>query len=107
MTNANVPLRALAVMSRIGRGCVKTQYGVHSQNFGPPECAVFDYFWSGKGRKTPEIEMAVRFYTASANCCRTATSLTAVVRWRYQLQTDIRGMLSLHPAMVRFVAVVR
>jgi hypothetical protein len=53
-------------MSAFGRDCVKTQNGVRSQNFGPPECAVFDYFWLGNGRMTPEIEMAMRFYTASA-----------------------------------------
>ena len=53
-----------------GRGCVKTKNGTRSQNFGLPECAAFDYFWLGNGRKTPEIEIALSFYTASANSCR-------------------------------------
>src|SRR6266702_7588782 len=53
-------------MTAIGRGFVKTKNGTLSQNFDLPECAAFDYFWLGNGRKTPEIEMALSFYTASA-----------------------------------------
>ncbi len=53
-------------MTAIGRGCVKTKNGTRSQNFDLPECAAFDYFWLGNGRKPPEIEMALSFYTASA-----------------------------------------
>jgi hypothetical protein len=34
--------------------------------FRPSRSPVFDYFWSGNGEKTPEIEMAMSFYTTSA-----------------------------------------
>jgi len=54
-------------MSALGRGCVKTQNGTYSQNIGLPKRAVFDYFWLGIGRKTPEFEIELSFYTASAN----------------------------------------
>src|SRR5258708_39435725 len=57
-------------MSVIGQGCVKTQNGTCSQNIGLPKRAVFDYFWLGIGRKTPEFEIALSFYTASADSRR-------------------------------------
>src|SRR5258708_3268218 len=61
-------------MAGYGRGCVKTKNGTRSQNFGLPECAAFDYFWLGNGRKTPEIEIALSFYTASAVSGRTSSA---------------------------------
>ena len=54
-----------AGVSILGRGCVKTQNGARSQKIGFPERAVFDYFGLGNGWKTPEIEIAMRFHTAS------------------------------------------
>jgi hypothetical protein len=54
-------------MAATGRGCVKTQNGTCSQNIGLPKRAVFDYFWLGIGRKTPEFEIALSFYTVSAS----------------------------------------
>ncbi len=57
-------------MSAQGRGCVKTQNGTCSQNIGLPKRAVFDYFWLGIGRKTPEFEIELSFYTASVDSRR-------------------------------------
>src|SRR5256885_12270376 len=43
--------------------------------FVHPECAAFDYFWLGNGRKTPEIQIALIFYTASAKSGRSECGL--------------------------------
>jgi len=61
------------------RGCVKTQNGTCSQNIGLPKRAVFDYFWLGIGRKTPEFEIALSFYTASARSGRSKRSSDAAL----------------------------
>src|SRR6266581_5295769 len=68
LTRPACPTHAqVAQASAIGRGCVKTQDGTCSQNIGLPKRAVFDYFWLGIGRKAPEFEIELSFYTASAD----------------------------------------
>src|SRR5712692_8273958 len=62
------PLQKFARVRYWPRLC-KNANGTCSQNIGLPKRAVFDYFWLGIGRKTPEFEIALSFYTASAVCC--------------------------------------
>src|SRR5205823_5413995 len=51
-----------------GRGCVKTHRADAPSNIDLSERSVFDYFSLRKGKRTPETETALRFYTASADC---------------------------------------
>src|SRR5439155_7329619 len=47
------------------RGCIKTQRADAPSNIELSESSVFDYFSLRKGKRTPETETALRFYTAS------------------------------------------
>src|SRR5438552_2552421 len=51
--------------SAFGRGCVKTHRADAPSNIDLSERSVFDYFSLRKGKRTPETETALRFYTAS------------------------------------------
>src|SRR5712692_11050008 len=62
------PLQKFARVRYWPRLC-KNANGTCSQNIGLPKRAVFDYFWLGIGRKTPELEIELSFYTASTGCC--------------------------------------
>src|SRR5438552_18907823 len=52
-------------VSQFGRGCVKTHRADAPSNIDLSERSVFDYFSLRKGKRTPETETALRFYTAS------------------------------------------
>ena len=56
--------------SAFGRGCVKTHRADAPSNIDLSERSVFDYFSLRKGKRTPETETALRFYTASATTGR-------------------------------------
>jgi hypothetical protein len=79
--------------SGVGRGCVKTQNGTCSQNIGLPKRVVFDYFWLGIDRKTPEFEIALSLYTASAACRHVANRPTAEVGLRPLLECCVRRVI--------------
>src|SRR5439155_17614886 len=55
-------------MTSNDRGCVKTHRADAPSNIDLSERSVFDYFSLRKGKRTPETETALRFYTASTRC---------------------------------------
>jgi hypothetical protein len=72
---ANRKICGRPCMPAHGRGCVKTHFIITAQKIGLSERAAFNYFRVGKGQMTPETEIALRFYTPSANSSRTETLL--------------------------------
>src|SRR5438094_3098204 len=66
-------------MTSNDRGRVKTHRADAPSNIDLSERSVFDYFSLRKGKRTPETETALRFYTASATTGRSASSSKTVI----------------------------
>src|SRR5947208_8824100 len=64
-TTSSNQMPRIPATSAFGRGCVKTHRADAPSNIDLSERSVFDYFSLRKGKRTPETETALRFYTAS------------------------------------------
>src|SRR5439155_21932802 len=88
-------------MTSNDRGCVKTHRADAPSNIDLSERSEFDYFSLRKGKRTPETETALRFYTTSATTGRSSKAAGRA----YHVRSLVRLDLALQLAILRYMSI--